>query len=104
MSSRGSCRRLATQSAQSSPLACVAEHGLVAPFWVCWNVTRNRNGTLMITGVTEEVTEQLTRTETTDRIPEEDVFLAGDTLGTSTEKARASASTWQEETTRETNT
>lgn len=51
-------------------------------------------GKLMLSGVGQNVWKQLERTETFETIPEEDVFLATDTLGESTREAIAAAETW----------
>jgi SulP family sulfate permease len=51
-------------------------------------------GKLMLAGVSEHVMEQLVKTETFETIPQEDVFLAKDTLGRSTLDAMAAAELW----------
>ena len=53
-------------------------------------------GKLILAGVGEHVLEQLRKTETTDTIAEEDIFLATDTLGATTKKALAAAEKWLE--------
>lgn len=53
-------------------------------------------GKLMLVGVSEKVKLQLDRTETTDTIPDEDIFLANDTLGSATNDAWAAARAWLE--------
>jgi SulP family sulfate permease len=51
-------------------------------------------GKLMLAGVTEHVMDQLAKTETFENIPQEDVFLAKDTLGRATLDAMAAAELW----------
>ncbi len=51
-------------------------------------------GKLMLSGVSQNVWEQLDRTETFETIPQEDVFLAEELLGGSTTKAMAAAEDW----------
>jgi SulP family sulfate permease len=52
---------------------------------------KENGGKLLLCGVSEGVKYRLERTETTDTIPEEDIFLADDTLGSSTRRALAAA-------------
>jgi SulP family sulfate permease len=54
-------------------------------------------GKLMLAGVGEQVREQLRKTETFETIPEDDIFMATDTLGGATVKALAAAEKWLEE-------
>jgi len=54
-------------------------------------------GKLILAGVGERVLEQLRKTETTDTIAEEDIFMATDTLGGATLEALAAAEKWLEE-------
>jgi hypothetical protein len=51
----------------------------------------------MLAGVGEHVIEQLRKTETTETILEEDIFMATDTLGGATVEALAAAEKWLEE-------
>jgi SulP family sulfate permease len=51
-------------------------------------------GKLMLAGVSEHVMEQLAKTETFESIPQEDVFLATDTLGRATLDAMDAAEQW----------
>jgi SulP family sulfate permease len=51
-------------------------------------------GKLMLSGVSERVKEQLDKTETTETVPEEDIFMASSVLGASTRAAIRSAETW----------
>lgn len=51
-------------------------------------------GKLMLSGVSDAVWQRLLATETTESIPQEDVFLADDILGSSTHKALAAANQW----------
>jgi SulP family sulfate permease len=51
-------------------------------------------GKLLLAGVTEHVMDQLAKTETFENIPQEDVFLAKDTLGRATLDAMAAAELW----------
>ena len=48
----------------------------------------------MLAGVSEHVMDQLAKTETFENIPQEDVFLAKDTLGRATLDAVAAAEQW----------
>jgi hypothetical protein len=48
----------------------------------------------MLAGVSQEVKAELDRTETTETIPEEDMYLADDRLGASTRKAYEAAYAW----------
>ncbi|MCP4357943.1 MAG: SulP family inorganic anion transporter [Chloroflexi bacterium] len=54
-------------------------------------------GKLMLAGVGEHVLDQLRKTETFETIPEEDIFMATDTLGGATVEALAAAEKWLEE-------
>ncbi len=54
-------------------------------------------GKLVLSGVSERVWQRLLATETTDTIPEEDVFLSGEILGTSTRRALEAATLWVEQ-------
>jgi len=54
-------------------------------------------GKLILSGVNENVKAQLHRTETTDTIPEADIFMSGKVLGTSTKAAMQAAKAWVEE-------
>jgi SulP family sulfate permease len=49
---------------------------------------------LLLCGVSEGVKHRLERTETTETIPEADIFMAEDRLGSSTQKALAAAKVW----------
>jgi SulP family sulfate permease len=51
-------------------------------------------GKLMLSGVSEAVWQRLLATETTDSIPEEDVFLSDEILGSSTHRAVQAAKRW----------
>ena len=51
-------------------------------------------GKLILSGVSERVREQLDLTETTDTIPEEDIFMAINKLGESTKAAIGAAEAW----------
>ena len=53
-------------------------------------------GKLILAGVGEHVMEQLRKTETTETIAEEDIFMATDTLGAATIEALAAADKWLE--------
>ena len=53
-------------------------------------------GKLMLAGVGEHVLEQIRKTETTETIPEEDIFVATGTLGGATNAALAAAQRWLE--------
>lgn len=55
---------------------------------------RANGGRLMLSGVNETVMDQLQRTETTEVIPEDAIFMATDTLGESTQQALAAAEKW----------
>jgi hypothetical protein len=48
----------------------------------------------MLSGVSQNVWDQLARTETFETIPEEDVFIVNDTLGGSTKQALLAAQLW----------
>jgi SulP family sulfate permease len=51
-------------------------------------------GKLMLSGVSEQVLNRLQAMETTDIIPEEDIYLADDILGSSTHRALEAAFQW----------
>jgi len=53
-------------------------------------------GKLVLSGVSESVWQRLLATETTESIPQEDVFLSDDFLGSSTRKALEAAALWIE--------
>jgi SulP family sulfate permease len=55
---------------------------------------RANGGKLILSGVSEKVKEQLDRTETTETIPEEDIFMATNKLGASTMAAIQAAEAW----------
>ena len=55
---------------------------------------RANGGRLMMSGVHEDMKEQLLRTETTEDIPEDAIFMATATLGESTRAAVAAAEAW----------
>ena len=55
---------------------------------------RANGGRLMLAGVHPKVKEQLQRTETTEDIPEEIIFMATPILGESTKSAVAAAKDW----------
>jgi len=55
---------------------------------------RANGGRLMLSGVHEKVRDQLYRTETTEDIPEDAIFLATPTVGESTRAALATAEAW----------
>jgi hypothetical protein len=52
---------------------------------------------LMLSGVSEQVWQRLLATETTESIPEEDVFLSEEIPGSSTQKALEAAAQWIED-------
>jgi len=54
-------------------------------------------GKLLLSGVSQNVYDQLARTETFETIPESDVFLAEKILGNSTKQAMVAANAWLEE-------
>lgn len=56
---------------------------------------RARGGKLMLSGVHDNVMAQLERTETTDDVPVEDIFLATPRMGESTLQALAAADAWR---------
>jgi SulP family sulfate permease len=58
---------------------------------------QENGGKLMLCGVSEGVKHRLERTETTETIPEADIFMAEDRLGSSTQKALAAAERWIKE-------
>ena len=58
---------------------------------------RANGGRLMMSGVHENVKKQLIRTETTESIPEDALFMATATLGESTKAAVARAEAWLSE-------
>ena len=51
-------------------------------------------GKLVLSGISQNVWEQLERTETFEAIPEVDVFMADDTLGNATRQAASAAKEW----------
>ncbi|MEA3440903.1 MAG: SulP family inorganic anion transporter [Chloroflexota bacterium] len=51
-------------------------------------------GKLILSGVSERVKEQLDRTETTETIPEDDIFMASSKLGVSTKAAIQATEAW----------
>lgn len=51
-------------------------------------------GRLMLSGVHENVLEQMRRTETTESVPEDAIHMATDVLGESTREAMAAAQKW----------
>ena len=53
-------------------------------------------GKLVLSGVSEQVWQRLLVTETTESIPEEDIFLSDDILGASTHRALEAAALWIE--------
>ena len=53
-------------------------------------------GKLVLSGVSEQVWQRLLATETTESIPEEDIFLSDDILGSSTRRALEAAALWIE--------
>jgi len=55
---------------------------------------RANGGKLVLSGVSQNVLNQLIRTETTESVPEDSVFMATDTLGESTKAALSAASKW----------
>ncbi|MEA3334920.1 MAG: SulP family inorganic anion transporter [Chloroflexota bacterium] len=55
---------------------------------------RANGGRLMLSGVGEKVKAQLLRTETTDSIPEDGIFMATEVLGDSTRAAMAAGEMW----------
>jgi SulP family sulfate permease len=55
---------------------------------------RTQGGKLMLSGVNEQVMRQLERTETTEDIPAEDIFMATSKVGASTRAAAAAAREW----------
>mgnify|MGYP001822094394 CR=1 FL=1 len=55
---------------------------------------RANGGRLILTGVHDNVKEQLFRTETTESIPESSIFMATPTLGESTKAGLAAAEAW----------
>jgi hypothetical protein len=57
---------------------------------------RANGGRLMLSDVHEHVKAQLLRTETTEAIPEDSMFMATDMLGASTREALAAAQMWLE--------
>jgi len=58
---------------------------------------QENGGKLILSGVSEKVKEQLDRTETTDTIPEADIFMASNKLGASTKEAIKAAEAWLED-------
>jgi SulP family sulfate permease len=55
---------------------------------------RATGGKLVLSGVSEQVLNRLQAMETTDIVPEEDIYLADDILGSSTNKALEAAHQW----------
>jgi len=55
---------------------------------------RANGGRLMLSGVHEKVMEQILRTETTESVPEDAIFMATDILGKSTKAAVSAAHAW----------
>jgi len=55
---------------------------------------RANGGRLMLSGIHENVLAQLLRTETTEDIPEDAIFMATPTVGESTKAALAAAEAW----------
>jgi len=55
-------------------------------------------GKLMLSGVTERINQQLDSTETTEIIPEDDIFLSSNKIGASTNAAFNAAKAWLAET------
>ena len=53
-----------------------------------------RGGKLVLAGINRKVLHQLEITETTEKIPLEDIFLAKDELGMSATNAIAAAQAW----------
>jgi SulP family sulfate permease len=51
-------------------------------------------GKLMLSGLSQNVWDQLERTETFEALPESDVFLADEILGGSTKQAFSTAQDW----------
>jgi SulP family sulfate permease len=58
---------------------------------------QENGGKLLLCGVSEGVRERLERTETTETIPEEDIFMADDIVASSTRRALAAAQQWLEQ-------
>lgn len=59
---------------------------------------QENGGRLLLSGVSEGVKRRLDRTETTETIPEEDIFLADSAQGSSTRRALQAARVWLDET------
>jgi SulP family sulfate permease len=57
---------------------------------------QSTGGKLLLSGVSEEVWKRLLAMETTESIPEEDIFMADDVLGSSTSRALEAANQWLE--------
>ena len=55
---------------------------------------RANGGKLMLSGVSQNVLDQILRTETTESVPEDSIFMATDTLGESTRDALSAAHKW----------
>jgi SulP family sulfate permease len=55
---------------------------------------QENGGKPLLSGVSEGVNYRLERTETTETVPDADIFLAEDRLGNSTQKALAAAKAW----------
>ena len=58
---------------------------------------RANGGKLVLSGVSQHVLDQLLKTETTESVPEDSIFMATDTLGESTRDALAGANVWLSE-------
>jgi SulP family sulfate permease len=55
---------------------------------------QQNDGKLMLSGVGDHVLDQIRKTETTDTIPEDDIYVATDVLGEATLRALADAERW----------
>lgn len=55
---------------------------------------RSNGGRLMLSGVHQNVLDQLLRTETTESVPEDAIYEATDILGESTKIAMVTAQAW----------
>jgi hypothetical protein len=55
---------------------------------------QEKGGKLILSGVSAKVKEQLDKTETTEIIPEADIFMASSKLGASTHAALRAANAW----------
>ena len=58
------------------------------------NQIKANGGKLILSGVSQNVWDQLARTETFETIPESDIFMADETLGHATRQATAAAREW----------